>query len=103
MTNFKNAEDVFNRAHQLGMDLMKLRDVVAVSSGSSAVLQSVGFETDEPMGAHLQGLMRKDIEHFADAIHDRGIAASEVRDRGLSGADVSSRATAHPAARPTPT
>jgi hypothetical protein len=31
--------------------------------------------------------MRKDIEHFADAIRDRGFDPSEVRARGLGGAD----------------
>jgi hypothetical protein len=31
--------------------------------------------------------MRKDIEHFADAIRDRGFDPSEVRARGLAGAD----------------
>jgi hypothetical protein len=32
-------------------------------------------------------LMRKDIEHFADAIRARGLDPSSVRDRGLGGAD----------------
>jgi hypothetical protein len=31
--------------------------------------------------------MRKDIEHFADAMRARGLDPSAVRDRGLGGAD----------------
>jgi hypothetical protein len=31
--------------------------------------------------------MRKDIEHFADAIRDRGFDPSDVLARGLGGAD----------------
>jgi hypothetical protein len=31
--------------------------------------------------------MRKDIDHFADAVLARGLDPSELRDRGLAGAD----------------
>jgi 3-hydroxyisobutyrate dehydrogenase-like beta-hydroxyacid dehydrogenase len=87
MSNLKNAADVFGLAHRLGIDLPQFQDLIAVSSGSSAILQAIGTQIDATAAAHLQSLMRKDIEHFADAIRDRGFDPSEVRARGLGGAD----------------
>jgi 3-hydroxyisobutyrate dehydrogenase-like beta-hydroxyacid dehydrogenase len=87
MTNLKNAVDVFGLAMNLGIDARRLFDVITVSSGSSAVLQSVGAQINSKTAVHLQRLMRKDIEHFADAMRARGLDPSSVRDRGLGGAD----------------
>src|SRR5277367_1374397 len=87
MTNLKNAVDVFGLAKNLGIDIRRLFDVITVSSGSSAVLQSVGSQIDSKTAVHIQGLMRKDIEHFADAMRARGLDPSPVRNRGLGGAD----------------
>jgi 3-hydroxyisobutyrate dehydrogenase-like beta-hydroxyacid dehydrogenase len=87
MTNLKNAVDVFGLAMNLGIDTRRLYDVITVSSGSSAVLQSVGSQINSKAAVHIQGLMRKDIEHFADALRARGLDPSSVRNRGLGGAD----------------
>jgi 3-hydroxyisobutyrate dehydrogenase-like beta-hydroxyacid dehydrogenase len=87
MTNLKNAVDVFGLAKDLGIDIRRLYDVITVSSGSSAVLQSVGSQIDSKAAVHIQRLMRKDIEHFADAVRARGLDPSSVRNRGLGGAD----------------
>lgn len=87
MTNLKNAVDVFGLAKNLGIDIRRLYDVITVSSGSSAVLQSVGSQINSKIAVHIQGLMRKDIEHFADAMRARGLDPSSVRDRALGGAD----------------
>ena len=87
MTNLKNAVDVFGLAKNLGIDIRRLYDVITVSSGSSAVLQSVGSQINSKAAVHIQKLMRKDIEHFADAMRARGLDPSSVRNRGLGGAD----------------
>jgi 3-hydroxyisobutyrate dehydrogenase-like beta-hydroxyacid dehydrogenase len=87
MTNLKNAVDVFGLAKNLGIDARRLFDVITVSSGSSAVLHSVGSQINSKTAVHIQGLMRKDIEHFADAMRARGLDPTSVRDRGLGGAD----------------
>jgi 3-hydroxyisobutyrate dehydrogenase-like beta-hydroxyacid dehydrogenase len=87
MTNLKNAVDVFGLGKNLGIDIRRLYDVITVSSGSSAVLQSVGSQINSKAAVHIQKLMRKDIEHFADAMRARGLDPSSVRDRGLGGAD----------------
>jgi 3-hydroxyisobutyrate dehydrogenase-like beta-hydroxyacid dehydrogenase len=87
MTNLKNAVDVFGLAKGLGIDTHRLYDVITVSSGLSAVLQSVGSQISSESAAHIQRLMRKDIEHFADAMRARGLDPSSVRNRGLGGAD----------------
>src|SRR6201993_2865707 len=87
MANLKNAVDVFGLAKNLGIDIPQLYDVVTVSSGSSAILQSIGRQINSTAAIHIQGLMRKDIEHFADAMRARGLDPSSVRDRGLDGAD----------------
>jgi 3-hydroxyisobutyrate dehydrogenase-like beta-hydroxyacid dehydrogenase len=87
MTNLKNAVDVFGLAKNLGIDTRRLFDVITVSSGSSAVLQSVGSQISSKTAVHIQGLMRKDIEHFADAMRAHGLDPSSVRNRGLGGAD----------------
>jgi 3-hydroxyisobutyrate dehydrogenase-like beta-hydroxyacid dehydrogenase len=86
MTNLKNAVDVFGLAKQLGLDIPNLYDVIVVSSGGSAVLQSIG-QFDSDAAGHIQGLMRKDIEHFADAIRDKGLDPTVLRDRGFGGAE----------------
>jgi 3-hydroxyisobutyrate dehydrogenase-like beta-hydroxyacid dehydrogenase len=87
MTNLKNAADVFAVAGELGLDLPLLQDVIAVSSGSSTILQAFGTQIDRETAVHLQALMRKDIEHFADAVRDRGMNPAELRERGMAGAD----------------
>src|ERR1700686_3715357 len=87
MTNLKNAVDVFGLAKNLGIDIPRLYEVITVSSGSSAILESVGRQINSKAAIHIQALMRKDIEHFADAMRARGLDPSSVRDRGLDGAD----------------
>jgi 3-hydroxyisobutyrate dehydrogenase-like beta-hydroxyacid dehydrogenase len=58
MTNLKNAADVFGLAHRLGIDLPQFQDLIAVSSGSSAILQAIGTQIDATAAVHLQSLMR---------------------------------------------
>jgi 3-hydroxyisobutyrate dehydrogenase-like beta-hydroxyacid dehydrogenase len=87
MTNLKNAVDVFGLAKNLGIDIRRLYEVIILSSGSRAVLQSIGSQINSKAAVHIQGLMRKDIEHFADAMRARGLDPSSVRKRGLGGAD----------------
>ena len=87
MSNLKNAVDVFDLAQKLGMDVAALFDVVGLSSGSSFILQSLGTAITPEIAPHLQGLMRKDIEHFADAVRRKGIDVDELRERGLGGAN----------------
>jgi 3-hydroxyisobutyrate dehydrogenase-like beta-hydroxyacid dehydrogenase len=87
MTNLKNAVDVFSFARKLGIDIPRFYDAITASSGSSAALQSIGTQIDSSAAVHIQSLMRKDIEHFMDAMRARSLDASAVRERGLSGAD----------------
>lgn len=87
MTNLKNAVDVFALAKSLEINIPQLYDVITESSGSSAILQSIGRQISSKAAVHIQDLMRKDIEHFAEAIRVRGMDPSSIRDRGLSGAD----------------
>jgi 3-hydroxyisobutyrate dehydrogenase-like beta-hydroxyacid dehydrogenase len=87
MSNLKNAVDVFSLGKSVGMDLVQLHEVIAVSSGSSTVLRAINNEITLDIAPHLQGLMRKDIEHFADAILDAGLNPEDVHDRCLAGAD----------------
>lgn len=86
MTNLKNAVDVFTLASQLDVNVAALYEMVTVSSGSSAILEALATFTPE-LAAHLQGLMRKDIEHFADGVRRHHFDPTELRDRALSGAD----------------
>jgi 3-hydroxyisobutyrate dehydrogenase-like beta-hydroxyacid dehydrogenase len=87
MTNLKNVVDVFGFADKLGLNIASLFDAISASSGSSAVLRSLGSAITPDIAPHLQELMRKDIEHFADAMVSKGLDASEVVERGLGGAD----------------
>ena len=45
------------------------------------------LELPQESHLHIQGLMRKDIEHFADAMRARGLDPSSLHNRGLGGAD----------------
>lgn len=86
MTNLKNAVDVFSLASKLGVDVPSLRDLVSVSSGSSAIMKALGQFTPA-LAAHLQSLMKKDIEHFADGVRSSGQDPDELYSRGLRGAE----------------
>lgn len=87
MTNLKNAVDVFDFAASIGIDIPRLQEVILASSGASAILKAIGAQIDIPAAEHLQGLMRKDIEHFADAMRSLKLDPDSVRARGLAGAD----------------
>jgi 3-hydroxyisobutyrate dehydrogenase-like beta-hydroxyacid dehydrogenase len=87
MTNLKNAEDVFFIAQSTGVDVMALQRLLATSSGGSYVIQALGRQITPANAPHLQGLMRKDIEHFADALARLGADTTDLRHRGLAGAD----------------
>jgi len=60
-------------------------DVIDVSSGGSAILRALGSDVNPEIAPHIQGLMRKDIEHFADAIRAYGLDPQPLHDRGLAG------------------
>lgn len=87
MTNLKNAVDVFGFAGKLGLNIASLFDAVSVSSGSSAVLRALGTAITPEIAPHLQDLMRKDIEHFGDAMLSKGLDPGEVVERGVGGAN----------------
>jgi 3-hydroxyisobutyrate dehydrogenase-like beta-hydroxyacid dehydrogenase len=87
MNNLKNAVDVFSLANRLGLNIPSLFEAVSVSSGSSTILKALGTAITPQIAPHLQRLMRKDIEHFADGMRHKGLDATELRDRGLSGAN----------------
>jgi hypothetical protein len=56
------------------MNVQAVIDVIDVSSGGSAILRALGNDDVTPeIAPHIQGLMRKDIEHFADAIRAYGL------------------------------
>ena len=85
MTNLKNVVDVFTLAHRLDIDLTVFYDVIRASSGSSRILEALPQIT-ESLAFHLHGLMKKDIEHFADGVRSNGQDPTGLRDRGLAGA-----------------
>ncbi|MEV5523706.1 NAD(P)-dependent oxidoreductase [Streptomyces pseudogriseolus] len=87
MSNLKNAVDLIGLAGHLGVDVAALVDVISDSSGGSRVLRALGTDITTGNAAHLQELMRKDIEHFADGVRSRGADPEELRARGLAGAD----------------
>jgi 3-hydroxyisobutyrate dehydrogenase-like beta-hydroxyacid dehydrogenase len=87
MSNLHNAVDLIRLVSRLGMDVQAVIDVIAVSSGGSTVLRTLGTDVTTEIAPHIQGLMRKDIEHFADAIRDYGLDPQPLHDRGLAGAD----------------
>jgi hypothetical protein len=68
------------------MDVQAVIDVIDVSSGGSAILRELRTDVTPEIAPHIQGLMRKDIEHFADAIRACGLDPQPLRDRGLAGA-----------------
>ncbi|SCE74125.1 NAD(P)-dependent oxidoreductase [Micromonospora chokoriensis] len=100
MSNLKNAADMLRVAEQLGVDISALVQAISVSSGASFVLGALNTEITPDVAPHLQSLMRKDIEHFADAVRARGADPGELRERGLAGADGLVEAVAIVAGRP---
>ena len=87
MSNLDNAVDLIRLLSGLGMNVQAVIDVIDVSSGGSAILRTLGSDDVTPeIAPHIQGLMRKDIEHFADAIRAYGLDPRPLHDRGLAGA-----------------
>jgi 3-hydroxyisobutyrate dehydrogenase-like beta-hydroxyacid dehydrogenase len=86
ITNMKNAEDVLTLAEQVGLNVPALIDIVNASSGGSAALRALGTNITPELADHVQHLMRKDMQHFADAVRHYGATPDEVLERGLSGA-----------------
>lgn len=87
MSNLKNAVDLVQIARQLHVDVPAVLDVISDSSGGSASLRALGTTITPEIAPHLQGLMRKDIEHFADAVRAQGVDPEELRRRALAGAE----------------
>jgi 3-hydroxyisobutyrate dehydrogenase-like beta-hydroxyacid dehydrogenase len=86
MSNLGNAVDLIRLVSRLGMNVQAVTDVIDVSSGGSAILRVLGSDVTPEIAPHIQGLMRKDIEHFADAIRACGLDPQPLHDRGLAGA-----------------
>jgi 3-hydroxyisobutyrate dehydrogenase-like beta-hydroxyacid dehydrogenase len=87
MSNLKNAADLVRLAQQLNVDIPAVLVVISDSSGASASLRALGTVITPEIAPHMQGLMRKDIEHFADAVRAQGLDPEELRRRALAGAD----------------
>ncbi|MEV5176552.1 NAD(P)-dependent oxidoreductase [Streptomyces flaveolus] len=86
ITNMKNAEDVLALAEQIGLDLPTLIETISASSGGSAALRALGTDITPDLAEHLHPLMRKDMQHFAHAVRERGARPDEVLARGEAGA-----------------
>jgi 3-hydroxyisobutyrate dehydrogenase-like beta-hydroxyacid dehydrogenase len=87
MSNLDNAVDLIRLASGMGIGIKAVIDVIGVSSGGSTILSALGTDLTTEIAPHIQGLMHKDIEHFADAVRDYGLDPAPLRDRGLAGAD----------------
>lgn len=86
ITNMKNAEDVLALAEQVGLDLPALIEIIGASSGGSAALLALGRDITPELAEHLNPLMCKDMQHFAEAVRERGAHPEEVLARGMAGA-----------------
>ncbi|MFG2266556.1 NAD(P)-dependent oxidoreductase [Streptomyces sp. NPDC048720] len=86
ITNMKNAEDVLELAEQVGLNVPALIDIIDTSSGGSAALRALGRDITPDLADHVRHLMRKDMQHFADAVRQHGGQPGEILERGLSGA-----------------
>jgi 3-hydroxyisobutyrate dehydrogenase-like beta-hydroxyacid dehydrogenase len=87
MSNLYNAVDLIRLAAGMGVGIQAVIDVISLSSGGSTILRALGSDLTTEIAPHIHGLMRKDIEHFADAVRDYGLEPAPLRDRGLAGAD----------------
>jgi 3-hydroxyisobutyrate dehydrogenase-like beta-hydroxyacid dehydrogenase len=73
MSNLDNAVGLIRLVSRLGMNVHAVIDVIDVSSGGSAILRALSSDVTPEIAPHIQGLMSKDIEHFADAIRAYGL------------------------------
>jgi len=85
MSNLDNAARVLALASQLQLDVRAVAAMVSASSGGSAILNALPAFTPD-LARHLQGLMKKDIDHFADGMCAAGLDPAEMHARGLHGA-----------------
>ncbi|MEU4532081.1 NAD(P)-dependent oxidoreductase [Micromonospora ureilytica] len=85
--NLKNATDAIAIAQALRIDLSVLGEVLATSTGNSASLQYALAMHDQPAPEHLGTLMRKDLEHFAEAVARNGVDVTSLYQRARQGID----------------
>lgn len=102
MSNLKNAADMLRIAERLQVDIPALIRALSVSSGASFMLSALNTEITPELAPHLRTLMRKDIEHFADAVRAQGADPTELHDRDLAGANSLVEAVAIVAGRSAP-
>jgi 3-hydroxyisobutyrate dehydrogenase-like beta-hydroxyacid dehydrogenase len=86
MSNLDNVARVVRLADQLGLDVPAVIDMIRSSSGASFILDAL-VQFTPALASHLQGLMKKDIEHFADGMRAKGLDPDEMRNRGRHGAE----------------
>jgi 3-hydroxyisobutyrate dehydrogenase-like beta-hydroxyacid dehydrogenase len=84
ISNLNNAADLIRLATGMGVGIQAVIDVIG---GGSTILRALGTDLTTEIAPHIQGLMRKDIEHFAGAVRAYGLDPAPLRDRGLAGAD----------------
>jgi hypothetical protein len=63
-----------------------LNNAMTMSNLGNASLRALGRDVTSEIAPHIQGLMSKDVEHFADAIRGYGLASQPLHDRALAGA-----------------
>lgn len=85
MSNLDNAAQVMGMAEKLGLDVPAVAEMVGASSGASFILAAAINFTPE-LARHLQGLMEKDIDHFADGMRSSGVDSDAMHARGVHGA-----------------
>ncbi|MEU9455540.1 NAD(P)-dependent oxidoreductase [Streptomyces sp. NPDC048277] len=86
MMNQAAIEEIVGLAAQLGLDPVRLVEVLKLGSASSAALTLLNTMVTPDTVRHLSGVEALDMELFDQAMSEAGIDAAAVTARGLTGA-----------------
>lgn len=87
MVNQRSIQEIFALAHQLGLDIPALVNVLRHGTASSVALQVLGSAVTVDNAEHLSELQVIDIDLFDRALADASVSAADLSVRARAGAE----------------
>ncbi|MFF4978316.1 NAD(P)-dependent oxidoreductase [Streptomyces sp. NPDC001083] len=86
MMNQRSVQEILGLAHDLGLDIAALVDLLRSGTGSSFALQALGGPVTTDNAEHLTTLQLIDMDIFDDAVRALGHSVPDITARAVEGA-----------------
>ncbi|MEU0037079.1 NAD-binding protein [Streptomyces sp. NPDC006333] len=86
MMNQRSVQEILGLAHDLGLDIAALVDLLRSGTGSSFALQALGEAVTTDNAEHLTALQLIDMDLFDDAVRALGHSVPDITARAAEGA-----------------